>query len=89
MAGILIHNGPTSLAPPLAPGGLVACHPAPQEPATPPGSQAEPAGAPNVVVLVDDIGVGASSAFGGRAGRRPPSGWAELPSGGAADGQQG
>ena len=29
-------------------------------------AQAEPAGAPNVVVvLVDDMGVGASSAFGG------------------------
>ena len=28
-------------------------------------AQAEPAGAPNVVVVVDDMGVGASSAFGG------------------------
>ena len=28
-------------------------------------AQAEPAGAPNVVVVVDDLGVGASSAFGG------------------------
>jgi arylsulfatase len=35
-----------------------------------------PAGAPNVlVVLIDDCGFGASSAFGGRSTPRPPSGW--------------
>jgi hypothetical protein len=35
-----------------------------------------PAGAPNVlVVLLDDVGFGASSAFGGRSGCRPPSAW--------------
>ena len=36
-----------------------------------------PAGAPNVlVVLLDDVGFGASSAFGGPVPRRrPPSGW--------------
>jgi hypothetical protein len=35
-----------------------------------------PAGAPNVlVVLIDDAGFGASSAFGGRPTPRPPSGW--------------
>jgi arylsulfatase len=35
-----------------------------------------PAGAPNVlIVLIDDVGFGASSAFGGPAGRRTSSGW--------------
>jgi hypothetical protein len=35
-----------------------------------------PVGAPNVlVVLIDDTGFGSSSAFGGRATRRPPNGW--------------
>jgi hypothetical protein len=52
-------------------------------------AQAKPAVAPNVVVVVDDVDVGASSAVGGRAGCRLPSGWAELPPGVAADGQQG
>ena len=34
-----------------------------------------PAGAPNVlIVLIDDVGFGASSAFGGRAGHRTSSG---------------
>jgi hypothetical protein len=35
-----------------------------------------PAGAPNVlVVLLDDVGFGASSAFGGPVNMPPPSGW--------------
>ena len=35
-----------------------------------------PAGAPNVlVVLIDDCGFGASSAFGGPVSTQPPSGW--------------
>ena len=38
-----------------------------------------PAGAPNVlIVLIDDTGFGSSSAFGGRAVRRPPSGWLRM-----------
>ena len=35
-----------------------------------------PEGAPNVlIVLLDDVGFGASSAFGGPCARRPRSGW--------------
>jgi hypothetical protein len=35
-----------------------------------------PSGTPNVlVVLIDDVGFGASSAFGGRSPCRQPSGW--------------
>ena len=35
-----------------------------------------PKGAPNVLlILLDDVGFGASSAFGGPCTRRPPSAW--------------
>ena len=38
-----------------------------------------PAGAPNVlVILFDDVGFGASSAFGGPARRRPRSVWRQT-----------
>jgi len=41
-----------------------------------------PAGAPNVlIVLLDDVGFGSSSAFGGPVRTRPPSGWRSGASG--------
>ncbi len=52
-------------------------------------AQAEPAGTPNVSSWSTTWALVPQARSVARAGCRPPSGWAELPSGGAADGQQG